>query len=37
MCLDDPPQPSCVDSPPCTPDPNTCIVSGRDYTETGCA
>jgi hypothetical protein len=32
-----PPQPSCVDAPPCTPDTNYCQVQGRTYTETGCA
>ena len=32
-----PPQPSCVDMPPCTPDTNFCEVQGRTYTETGCA
>jgi hypothetical protein len=31
-----PPQPSCVDMPPCSPS-NFCEVQGRTYTETGCA
>ncbi len=31
------PQPSCVDSPPCSPNPGLCDVEGRTYTELGCA
>jgi hypothetical protein len=31
------PQPSCVDSPPCSPNPGLCDVDGRTYTELGCA
>jgi len=36
VCGENGPTPSCVDSPPCVAAPDSCIVDGRDYTETGC-